>query len=89
MTKLATPALIGRAPGDSSLPVDFHFLLYSRAIGISDVAMFASVLVQALGDLHMVSRLLGHSSITVTEQHYANFDDRYLKQVFKNYKFTA
>ena len=42
-----------------------------------------------LGDLHMVSRLLGHSSITVTEKHYANFDDRYLKQVFKNYKFTA
>ena len=42
-----------------------------------------------LGDLHMVSRLLGHSSITVTEDNYANFDDRYLKQVFKNYKFTA
>ena len=42
-----------------------------------------------LGDLHLVSRLLGHSSITVTEQHYANFDDRYLKQVFENYKFTA
>ena len=42
-----------------------------------------------LGDLHLVSRLLGHSSITVTEEYYANFDDRYLKQVFENYKFTA
>jgi len=44
---------------------------------------------QKIGDLHTVSKLLGHDSINTTEDYYARFDDRYLKQLFQSYEFTT
>ena len=50
---------------------------------------FALYMKKETGDLQIVSILLGHETISITHDHYSNFGDQYLKDLFKSYKFKA
>ena len=43
--------------------------------------MFCSHVLKATGDIHIASGLLGHSTISVTEKHYAFHQDKRLSSV--------
>ena len=50
---------------------------------------FALYMKKVTGDLQVVSILLGHDTISVTHDHYSNFGEQYLKDMFKDYKFKS
>ena len=50
---------------------------------------FALYMKKETGDLQTVCFLLGHDTISVTHDHYSNYGDQYLKDMFKNYKFKS
>ena len=84
MNKLVRDILLSHKSCDLNFPFDFkpdfitHKLAkYYKAAGILNANVhvlrktFGSILIQKqLADIYMVSKLLGHSSVKVTETHY-------------------
>jgi integrase len=75
-------------------PMDYHYLYkkfrqYVKKAKIENVTLhdlrktFGSLLISKGVDIYRVSKLLGHSSVTVTESHYVDILDRDLEETVK------
>lgn len=72
-----------------------NFRMYCNRIGLSDVTPhtlrnnFAKRFLMAGGDIYTLSRILGHSSVTVTEKAYLDLTDKDIKKNYQQYSPIA
>lgn len=72
-----------------------NFRVYCKRIGLEDVTPhtlrnnFAKRFLMAGGDIYTLSRILGHSSVTVTEKAYLDLTDKDIKKNYQRYSPIA
>ena len=72
-----------------------NFRMYCSRIGLKDVTPhtlrnnFAKRFLMAGGDIYTLSRILGHSSVTVTEKAYLDLTDKDIKKNYQRYSPLA